>query len=74
MENWKGKRFTDVGDGSFEITHKTGNKFTIKIIKSPKEGNLSVANPKWKLSNNEFVMTENRFNENIQLGNITLQN
>jgi hypothetical protein len=71
MENWIGKKFTDIGGGLFEITYKTGNKFTIKIIKSPKQGELSVANPKWKLSNTEFVMTENKFNENLQLGNIT---
>ena len=74
MENWKNLRFSDVGGGEFELTHKTGNKFTVKIIKRPDEGKLTVANPRWKLSNNEFVMSKKRFEENLKLGNISLQN
>jgi glucokinase len=74
MENWKNLRFFDVGSGEFEITHKTGNKFTVKIIKKPEEGKLTIANPKWKLSNCEFVISEKRFEENLKFGNITIQN
>jgi hypothetical protein len=74
MENWKILRFSDIGGGLFELTHKTGNKFTVKILKKPNESELSVANPKWKLSDSEFVMTEKRFNENLKFGYISIQN
>jgi len=70
MENWKNLKFTDIGHGEFELTHKTGNKFTVKINKFSK--GITVANPDWKLSSTEFVISEKRFNENLKLGNIKL--
>jgi len=67
-----GIKFFDTreGGGKFEITHITGNKLTVLITKKPEEGVLSVANPKWKLSENEFVMTDERFLRHQVLGNI----
>ena len=57
------KVFEEVETGCIlELTHKTGNKYTVKIHKFPNEGAMSIINPKWKLSKNEFVMTENKFN------------
>lgn len=69
---WKNLEFNDVSGAKFKLTHKTGNKFTVKILESPKEGSKSIANSSWKLSNNEFVMTIKRFEENIELGNIVI--
>lgn len=68
----RGIKFFDTreGGGEFEITHVTGNKLTVLITKKPEEGVLSVANPKWKLSPNEFVMTDAKFIEHQLLGNI----
>jgi len=55
--------FEEVETGSvIELTHKTGNKYTVKIHKFPNEGSVSIINPNWKLSKDEFVMTENKFN------------
>lgn len=64
--NWKNLIFSD-NAGEFKLTHKTGNKFTVKIIKQPEEGILTIANPNWKLSNNEFVMTKGQFNALLEL-------
>jgi hypothetical protein len=73
MENWKGIQFTDTGGGEFEITHKTGSAYTIKILAPPKEGSGSVANYRMSLSNNEFVMTEKVFNHHLKLENIIIK-
>jgi hypothetical protein len=63
--------FEEVETGCIlELTHKTGNKYTVKIHKFPKEGNMSIINPKWKLSKDEFVMTENKFNWALTEGRI----
>ena len=57
------KLFEEVETGCIlELTHKTGNKYTFKIHKFPNEGAMSIINPNWKLSKDEFVMTENKFN------------
>ena len=57
------KLFEEVETGCIlELTHKTGNKYTVKIHKFPNEGAMSIINPNWKLSKDEFVMTENKFN------------
>ena len=57
------KLFEEVETGCIlELTHKTGNKYTVKIHKFPNEGAMSIINPDWKLSKDEFVMTENKFN------------
>jgi len=72
MENWKNLKFKDLGGAEFQLTHKTGKIYTIKILTRPKEGELTIANPKTRLSYDEFVMTEKRFNENVLQGNIIL--
>ncbi len=70
---WKGLTFSDISNAIFELTHKTGKKFTVKILKFPEnEGDLTVANPKYKLSNTEFIMTEKRFLENLKKEYITI--
>ena len=57
------KLFEEVETGCIlELTHKTGNKYTVKIHKFPNEGAMSIINSNWKLSKDEFVMTENKFN------------
>ena len=53
--------FKDIGGGEFYVTHKTGKTLTIRFIRSPKQGKISIANPKFKLSRHEFVMTVQRF-------------
>lgn len=61
--------FEEVGTGCvMELTHKTRNKFTVKIHRFPKEGDMSIINPKWKLSRDEFVMTEDKFNKALTEG------
>jgi hypothetical protein len=35
----------------------------VKILTPPLEGELSIANPKLRVSNHEFVITEKTFNE-----------
>lgn len=58
------KVFEEVETGCvIELTYKTRNKYTVKIHKFPNEGEASIINPKWKLSKDEFVMTENKFNK-----------
>ena len=61
--------YKEVNTGcELELTHKTGNKFTIKIHKFPKPGDLSLINPNWKLSKNEFVMSESKFEKALNSG------
>ena len=63
--------FEEVETGCvMELTHKTRNKFTVKIHKFPNEGDMSIINPKWKLSKDEFVMTEDKFNRALTKGRI----
>jgi hypothetical protein len=70
---WKGLKFKDISESVFELTHKTGKLFTVKIHKFPEnEGSLTIANPKYKLSNAEFVMTEKGFLENLKREYITI--
>lgn len=73
LENWKGLRFTDIGGGEFELTHYTCRSFTVKIITPPIEGKPTIAMPRQRLSDTEFVMTEKRFNEQLELGNIIIK-
>jgi hypothetical protein len=73
MENWKGTQFTDVGGGLFELTHRTGNSYTVKILTPPKDGKPSIANPKFKLSENEFVIHEKTLTEHFNSGNIKIK-
>jgi hypothetical protein len=69
------KVFEEVETGCIlELTHKTGNKYTVKIHKFPNEGTMSIINPNWKLSKDEFVMTENKFNRSLSEGGIKLKN
>ena len=57
------KEFEEVETGCvIELTHKTDNKYTVKIHKFPNEGVMSIINPNWKLSRDEFVMSEDKFN------------
>jgi hypothetical protein len=66
-----GKVFEEIETGCIlELTHKTGNKYTVKIHKFPDEGAMSIINPNWKLSKDEFVMTENKFNRALSDGRI----
>ena len=53
--------FKDIGGGEFCVTHKTGKTLTVMFVRSPKQGKPSIANPKFKLSRHEFVMTVQRF-------------
>jgi hypothetical protein len=71
MENWKNLLFNDISGGEFQLTHKTGKLYTVKVIKFALEGKLTIANPKMRLSENEFVMSEKRF-ENLLLKNIII--
>ena len=65
------KEFEEVETGCvIELTHKTGNKYTVKIHKFPNEGSMSIINPNWKLSKDEFVMTESKFNKALVEGTI----
>jgi hypothetical protein len=65
------KLFEEVETGSImELTHKTGNKYSVKIHRFPKEGDMSIINPKWKLSKDEFAMTEDKFNKALTEGRI----
>ena len=63
--------FEEVETGCImELTHKTGNKYSVKIHKFPKEGDMSIINPKFKLSKDEFAMTEDKFNKALTEGRI----
>ena len=73
IENWKGLRFTDMGGGEFELTHFTCQSYTVKIITPPMTGKPTVAMPRVRLSDTEFLMTEKRFMENLENGNITIK-
>jgi len=55
-----------------ELTHKTGNKHTVKIHKFPNEGDVSIINPKWQLSKDEFIMTESKLSKALFEGRIKL--
>jgi hypothetical protein len=72
MKNWKNLKFNDLSDAEFIITHKTGKLYTIKVLKFPTEGKLTIANPKYKLSENEFVMSEKAFNNHLKNKNIII--
>jgi len=72
--NWKGLVFTDISGAEFELTYKTNNKFTVKILKFPsKEGTKTVANSRLKLSSNEFIMTEKIFLKHLNNKNIKIK-
>ncbi len=65
------KEFEEVETGCvIELTHKTDNKYTVKIHKFPNEGAMTIINPNWKLSKDEFVMTESKFNKALVEGTI----
>ena len=70
-----GTRFFDnrTGGGEFQITHITGEQFTILVTRKPKEGVLTVANPKLKLSEDEFVMSKNAFLNHLAGKNIIVE-
>lgn len=70
-----GTKFFDnrEGGGEFEITHITGQAFTVLVTRKPKEGVLTVAQPKMRLSENEFVMTMRAFVNHIVEGNILVE-
>ena len=65
--DWK-FRFTDIAKGLFEITHKTGHLYTIKILSKPTKGCLSVSNYNMYLSENEFVMSGKLIKRYLILG------
>ena len=70
-----GTKFFDnrAGGGEFEITHITGGVFTVLVTRKPEEGVLSVATPKMRLSENEFVMTMRSFVTHVAEGNILVE-
>lgn len=70
-----GTKFFDnrEGGGEFEITHITGQAFTVLVTRKPEEGVLTVAQPKMRLSENEFVMTMRAFVNHIVEGNILVE-
>ena len=74
MKDWKGTQFTDVAGGLYELIHKTRISYTVKIVEPPKEGNKAIANPKLRLSETEFMMTESTFDNHVNVGNIIIKN
>jgi len=70
-----GTKFFDnrEGGGKFEITHITGGAFTVLVTQKPEEGVLTVAQPKMKLSENEFVMTMRSFANHVAEENIIVE-
>jgi hypothetical protein len=63
--------FTDNSSGKFKITHTTSFKakklYTIEFVKRPLQGEMTIANPKYALSFNEFTIHESKFNEMLDL-------
>ena len=67
-----GDRFKDKSSGEFEVVNKNNETFIIKFIKRPLEGEITVANPKYALSFNEFILQESDINKMLDLSIITI--
>jgi len=69
----KGIKFTDIGGAEFEITHVIGKQLTVKILKLPnKEGELTVADPNAKISDDDFIMHQKTFQNHLKRKHIKI--
>lgn len=67
-----GDKFKDKSSGEFEVINKNNEIFTIRFIKRPLEGEMTVANPKYALSFEEFTLQEPDVNKMLDLSIITI--
>jgi len=67
-----GDKFKDSSSGLFKVVNKVEDTFTIKFVKRPLEGEMTIANPKYALSFNEFTLHEPNVKKMLDLGIIKI--
>ena len=56
-KNWRDLKFTD-GNGEFQLIHKMGNLFTVKILKEFDIDKTTIVEQKNKITKDEFILAQ----------------